>query len=183
MTRHSFLSLDDWNFSLLASLDLSAAFDTIDHNILLHRLQDDVGLSGTVLDWFSSYLSGRIQSVSIHSHTSVPASVYILMDCHLSLKTHVLNLVRTANFELRRIGSIRSLLTTEATATLVSAFILSRLDYSDCPRSLILRLQKVQNNAARLILRTSKPEHISPHLAPFIGYPLILASSIHTRMY
>ena len=62
----------------------------------------------------------------------------VTLDCHLSLKTHVLNLVRTANFELRRIGSIRSLLTTEATATLVSAFILSRLDYcnsllSGCP--------------------------------------------------
>ena len=101
----------------------------------------------------------------------------VTLDCHLSLKTHVLNLVRTANFELRRIGSIRSLLTTEATATLVSAFILSRLDYcnsllSGCPRSLILRLQKVQNNAARLILRIPKREHISPHLASLHWLPI-----------
>ena len=98
-------------------------------------------------------------------------------DCHLSLKTNVLNVVRTANFELRRISSIRRLLTTEATATLVSAFILSRLDYcnsllSGCPRSLILRLQKVQNNAARLILGISKREHISPHLASLHWLPI-----------
>ena len=89
----------------------------------------------------------------------------------------VLNVVRTANFELRRISSIRRLLTTEATATLVSAFILSRLDYcnsllSGCPRSLILRLQKVQNNAARLILGISKREHISPHLASLHWLPI-----------
>ena len=101
----------------------------------------------------------------------------VTLDCHLSLKTHVLSLVRTANFELRRIGSIRSLLTTEATATLVSAFILSRLDYcnsflSGCPRSLILRLQKVHNNAARLILRIAKREHISPHLASLHWLPI-----------
>ena len=101
----------------------------------------------------------------------------VTLDCHLSLKTHVLNLVRTANFELRRISSIRRLLTTEATATLVSAFILSRLDYcnsllSGCPRSLILRLQKVQNNAVRLILGISKREHISPHLASLHWLPI-----------
>ena len=93
------------------------------------------------------------------------------------MKTHVLNLVRTANYELRRISSIRRLLTTEATATLVSAFIISRLDYcnsllSGCPRSLILRLQKVQNNAARLIFGISKREHISPDLASLHWLPI-----------
>ena len=69
------LSLDDGKITLLALLDLSAAFDPIDNNFLLHILQHDFGLSGTVLDWFSSDLCGRIQSVSVHSHTSVPASV------------------------------------------------------------------------------------------------------------
>ena len=53
----------------------------------------------------------------------------------------------------------------------------SCLDYcnsllSGCPRSLILRLLKVQNNAARLILGISKREHISPHLASLHWLPI-----------
>ena len=51
--------------SLVALLDLSAAFDTIDHNILLMRLQHTFGFNGTVLDWFSSYLTSRTQTVCI----------------------------------------------------------------------------------------------------------------------
>ncbi|CAL9690879.1 unnamed protein product [Knipowitschia caucasica] len=63
------LAADSGSLSILLLLDLSAAFDTIDHSILLHRLQS-IGISNTVLSWFSSYLSDRHHYVSINNCTS-----------------------------------------------------------------------------------------------------------------
>ena len=58
--------------SILSLLDLSAAFDTIDHNILITRLRSTFGCSGMVLEWFTSYLSCRTQSVFV-GHESTPS--------------------------------------------------------------------------------------------------------------
>ena len=44
-------------------LNLSSAFDTVDHQILLRRLNKSFGIGGVVLDWFQSYLTGRVQYV------------------------------------------------------------------------------------------------------------------------
>ena len=66
------LSADQKKISVLVLLDLSAAFDTIDHNILIERLRTTFGFDGIVLNWFKSYLSDRTQSVFINNVTSTP---------------------------------------------------------------------------------------------------------------
>jgi hypothetical protein len=60
---------------ILALLDQSATFDTVDHAILLDRLEARFGISGSALPWLSSYLNGRRQSVSIGGISSVPTTV------------------------------------------------------------------------------------------------------------
>ena len=50
-------ALDEGKFSVLVLLDLCAAFNTIDHNILLYRLHHVFGIQGTALSWFKSYLT------------------------------------------------------------------------------------------------------------------------------
>jgi hypothetical protein len=64
--------LDDKKGVILVLLDLSAAFDTIDHNILLSRLQSRIGVTGQALNWFDSYLHDRYQSIIINGQTSDP---------------------------------------------------------------------------------------------------------------
>ena len=61
--RDLLCTIDEGNVALLTMLDLSAAFDTIDHDILLKRLEITFGIGGTVLNWIRSYLSNRVQRV------------------------------------------------------------------------------------------------------------------------
>ena len=65
------ISLDNGNSVILVLLDLSAAFDTVNHDLLLSRLEKRFGITGTVLNWFKSYLCNRSQFVSINqSHST-----------------------------------------------------------------------------------------------------------------
>ena len=63
-------AIDDGNVTLLTMLDLSAAFDTIDHAILVERLKISFGINGVVLDWIGSYLSDRKQKIKIDNDVS-----------------------------------------------------------------------------------------------------------------
>jgi len=64
------LALDSGDFAMLTLLDLSAAFDTVDHYILLKRLNISYGISHSVLGWLTSYLSNRTQFVQLNGSCS-----------------------------------------------------------------------------------------------------------------
>ena len=85
------------------------------------------------------------------------------------MNAHVSNIARTCYFELRRLASIRRFLTSTATATLVSAFVLSRIDYCNSllfgsTHDVTSHLQRIQNYAARVILCLPMSSSITIHL-------------------
>ena len=294
-----FLSLNKGNISLLALLDFSSAFDTIDHPILVHRLHTYFGFTDTVHQWFSSYLTDRTHYVTLsnpcsaftHVHSGVPQGSVLgpilftmyakpfsaiidshsiihhsfaddlqlpmsaptdrisellhsmqscisdvkawatsnmlklnddktelmlvtskrtkhlhslptsntignaqipfkksvknlgfTLDYHLTMNAHVSNIAWTCYFELRHLASIRRFLTSTATATLVSAFVLSRIDY--CKSQLFgsthdvtSHLQRIQNYAARVILCLPKSSSITIHLKSLHWLPVKLRST------
>ena len=68
-------NLDRGHCVILASLDLSAAFDTVDHGIFLQQLKHTYGISGTFYQWFKSYLHNRQLKVCVNSSFSKPQNL------------------------------------------------------------------------------------------------------------
>ena len=71
-----FIYLSKGYISVLALLDFSLAFDTIDHSIFVHCLHTDFGFTHTVLQWFSSYLTDHTHYISLPNHCSAFAPVH-----------------------------------------------------------------------------------------------------------
>ena len=280
-------SIDQHGVVILVMLDLSAAFDTIDHDILFSRMENTLGITGQALAWFKSYLSGRTLRIKIDKSFSelqdilwsVPQGsvlgpllflIYLLPLGKLGLELHIyaddtqlylaikpitqhavdigvarledcltdiytwmsqnkvklnadktkvlvlgtpkqrakisvpsisvngeivkiLNIpignlgsvfdpsmnmaVKSANYYLRNIGRIRKYLTAESSKSAVISLVTSRFDYCNgllcgIPEELIRKLQRVQNNAARVITRTKKYDHITPVLKELHWLPV-----------
>ena len=68
--KHDIAGALDRNHAMFVMLDLSAAFDTIDHAHLLTLLQDEYGVRETALTWFRTYREDRTYRVQIDSTTS-----------------------------------------------------------------------------------------------------------------
>ena len=296
ITNDILLNMSNQQVSLLVLLDLSAAFDTIDHSVLLNRLKQNFGINGTALSWFKSYVTNRklrihvdgsiskefalnhgvpqgsclgpllfiiyasdmfsvidnpsqgahgyaddtqlyrtlnpncagkreleveemencisnlrewmagsklkmnddktdcmligtrqqiskvdLNCISVGEKSITPSSnlsnLGILMDTNLTFHEQINKLCKTSFYFLHNIRKIRKYLTTDATATLVHALVISRLDYCNSlmyglPAYQIAKLQRVQNSAARLVYMVPKFVHISPFLKELHWLPV-----------
>ena len=93
----------------------------------------------------------------------------VVFDQYLTFHDHISGIFKSTHFHLRGIGRIRNLLTFDATAQLIHALITSRLDFCNgflynLPNKQIERLQRIQNQAARMLKRIPRRNHITPVL-------------------
>ena len=114
--------------------------------------------------------------------SSIPAvpkarNIGCFIDSTLSMEAQVSNVTQRCYASLHQISRIRRYLTEDVAATLVNAQILSKLDGFNgvligLPGDLLDKLQLVQNNAARMVTRTKKYEHITPVLKRLHWLPI-----------
>ena len=101
--------------------------------------------------------------------SSSPRNIGVIFDSQVNLEKHVMNTCKMAFYHLRNIVRIRNCFSRDDAETLVHTFISSKLDFCNAllyglPKSVINRLQYVQNCAALLVTRTQSSEHITPVL-------------------
>ena len=122
----------------------------------------------------------------IHSSSNA-RNIGVIFDSSMSMVPHVNSICKTSFYHLRNIARIRKFISMKTAETLVHAFITSRLDNCNSllyglPRTLLDKLQYVQNSAARLVTLSKKHDHITPvlfnlHWLPIyyrINYKIIL---------
>ena len=134
------------------------------------KLNDDK-TEALLLSFFSS---SKPAAISLHNITFSDSvrNLGFILDSELSMKKHAIKICQTAYFELKRISSIRRFLTEDATKTLVTSYVLSRIHFCNClsidaPNSVIQPPQKVKkkhNFDARLILTAPRHHHSTPLL-------------------
>ena len=113
-------------------------------------------------------LSGLSVSVgdSVIAQSSKVRDLSVIFDHFLNFDDYLSGVCRSTHFHLRNIGRIRYLLSYDACAQLIHALISIRLDYCNSllynlPKGSIERLQKIQNQAARILTKTPRCDHIS----------------------
>ena len=116
-------------------------------------------------------LSGLSVNVgeSIITQSSKVRDLGVILDQFLNFDDHITAICRSTHFHIRNIGKIRNLLLYDACSTIIHALISCRLDYCNSilynvPKSKTDRLQRLQNQCARILTKSSRREHITPIL-------------------
>ena len=115
-------------------------------------------------------ISPDVSSIRVGSAVVTPTTVVrylsVMLDAELSMREHVSQTVQSCFYHLRRLHSVCRQLGHDVTARLVSAFVLSRLDYCNIvlaalPTSTLVPLQRVLHAAARLVVDLRPRDHVS----------------------
>ncbi len=101
----------------------------------------------------------------------------VIFDSNMNLEKQVNNISKRAFFELKRIRQIRHYLSKEAAEQLVHSFVSSTIDYCNslmygCTKTLLNKLQKIQNCVARIITGAKKFDHVKPILESLHWLPI-----------
>jgi len=148
------------------------------------RLQ--LNTTKTELLWYGSTTNiGKLSTsemlVRVGPDTIEPSSevrdLGVYFDSELNMKSHIRRVAKVCFYHLRRLRTLRNLLGREATIRLVSAFILSRLDYCNAvlvglPASTLAPLQRVMHAAARLVCDLKPSDHVNSSLCALHWLPV-----------
>ena len=123
-----------------------------------------------------SDISVKVDNSEIMQSTSV-RNLGAFFDSKMNMDQHVTSACRSIYAQLRQVSRIRQYMNTEATKSLINALVTSRLDYCNAllhglPKTTINKLQLVQNNAARIISRSTRYSHITPILQELHWLPV-----------
>ena len=119
--------------------------------------------------------------------SSYARNLGIMVDDQLTLKRHVGSMCRSASYAIHKIGKLRRYLDQATTEKLVHAFVMSRIDNCNSllfglPDSLIDKVQRVQNCAARIVSRKRKRDHITPVLYDLHWLPVSIMPVLNLNL-
>ena len=175
-----YIMIDEYNISSVKDL-ITECLNTIENWLSVNKLKLNCNKTQCIVFSRKQSVSTSIFSDECNDNVLQPlASVKnlgVFLDKNLAMNDQISAVVKKCYFHIRNISKIRKYLTAETCKVLVNSLVLSQLDYCNAlyyglPNSSLLRLQRVQNTAARLVSCVKKSAHITPVLVDLHWLPI-----------